>query len=168
MTPLSCFRYLLFFVSDVIMVSYASTTSLSQFVISNQLRWLAPAPHLRKRWNKLRKQTKSQHPVDVAAKPQNPRVGENIDRTRANFFDTDVGGSRYRISILYYIRTAAKSPRKRHKTTWDKLGVTQSVLFIFFPEKLRVFWRDKITAPKAAVNWLTSVGSGVRHQKIPQ
>lgn len=54
-----------------------------------------------KRWNKLRKQTKSQHPVDVAAKPQNPRVGENIDRTRANFFDTDVGGSRYRISILY-------------------------------------------------------------------
>lgn len=101
MTPLSCFRYLLFFVSDVIMVSYASTTSLSQFVISNQLRWLAPAPHLRKRWNQLRKQTKSQHPVDVAAKPQNPRVGENIDRTKANFFDTDVGGNRYRISILY-------------------------------------------------------------------
>lgn len=37
----------------------------------------------------------------MAAKPQNPRVGENIDRTTANFFDTDVGGSRYRISILY-------------------------------------------------------------------
>lgn len=167
MTPLSCFRYLLFFVSDVIMVSYASTTSLSQFVISNQLRWLAPAPHLRKRWNKLRKQTKSQHPVDVAAKPQNTRVGENIDRTRVNFFDTDVGGSRYRISILYAYGRQEPKKETQNYVGWA-WGNAISIVHFFFPEKLRVFWRDKITAPKAAVNWLTSVGSGVRHQKIPQ